>query len=116
MRYWTSRSWRSSLFAACVWLFCDKLTTLLDTGTCASGNQPFVVARECPEGTDTDGLLIGGSIFGMFFAGGLLAFRGRAPAGARGGGLLGFGALGAERVVAARLGRAAVAEHVGASP
>ncbi|MGH2992943.1 MAG: hypothetical protein ACRDL1_05335 [Solirubrobacterales bacterium] len=28
-----------------------KLVELLETGTCASGNQPFEIARECPEGS-----------------------------------------------------------------
>lgn len=31
--------------------FAWGLFHLIQTGTCASGNQPFVIARECPEGT-----------------------------------------------------------------
>jgi hypothetical protein len=75
-------------YAASTWLFCTKLTTLLDTGTCASGG-PYVSARECPEGTGTDVLLLSLSIVGFFVATGIAGLRGRKP----GGGGLGFGGM-----------------------
>lgn len=83
MRYWTVTLIAVAAFAACTYLFCEKLTMLLDVGTCASGNQPFVVARECPEGTEGDGLLLGASVVGILLAGALLIFRGRPPEGSR---------------------------------
>lgn len=83
MRYWTVTLIAVAAFAACTYLFCEKLTLLLDVGTCASGNQPFVVARECPEGTEGDGLLLGGSVVGILLAGILLVFRGPRPEGSR---------------------------------
>jgi hypothetical protein len=75
-------------YAASTWLFCTKLTTLLDTGTCASGG-PYVSARQCPEGTGTDVLLLGLSIVGFFLSMGIAGLRGRRP----GGGGLGFGGM-----------------------
>jgi hypothetical protein len=41
-------------------LFDVKLAKLLEVGTCASGNQPFVVANQCPEGIESPILLVGG--------------------------------------------------------
>jgi hypothetical protein len=75
-------------YGASTWLFCTQLTALLDTGTCASGG-PYVVARECPEGTDTDALLLGASIVGFFVATGIAGLRGPRP----GGGGFGFGSM-----------------------
>ncbi len=83
MRYWTVTIVAVALFAASTALFAEKLTGLLDAGTCASGNQPFVVARECPEGTETDGLLLGASIFGILLAAAILVLRGFRPPGSR---------------------------------
>lgn len=79
MRYWTATILGVGLFAGSVVAFSVELTSLLDIGTCASGNQPFVVQRECPEGTATSGLLLGASIFGLFIAAGLVSARGRRP-------------------------------------
>jgi hypothetical protein len=75
-------------YAGSTWLFCTKLTTLLDTGTCASGG-PYVSARQCPEGTGTDVLLLGLSIVAFFLSLGIAGLRGRRP----GGGGLGFGGM-----------------------
>jgi hypothetical protein len=75
-------------YGATTWLFCVELTKLLDTGTCASGG-PYVVARECPEGTGTDALLLGLSIVGFFVATGIAGLRGRSPDG----GGFGFGSM-----------------------
>lgn len=75
-------------YVASTWLFCTKLTTLLDTGTCASGG-PYVSARQCPEGTGTDVLLLIVSVLGFFVSTGIAGLRGRSP----GGGGLGFGGL-----------------------
>ncbi len=75
-------------YGASTWLFCTQLTTLLDTGTCASGG-PYVVARECPEGTGTDVLLLSLSVIGFFVATGIAGLRGPRP----GGGGFGFGSM-----------------------
>lgn len=77
------------VFAGSLYLFCTKLTELLDTGTCASGNVPYEIARECPEGTDTDAYLIMASVFGLFAAVGLAGLRGPRP----GGGGFSFGSM-----------------------
>lgn len=77
------------VFAGSLYLFCTKLTELLDTGTCASGNTPYEISRPCPEGTDTDAYLLMASIFGLFAAVGLAGLRGPRP----GGGGFGFGAM-----------------------
>lgn len=76
------------VFAGSLYLFCTTLTTLLDTGTCASGG-PHVSANPCPEGTGTDVLLLIGSIFGLFAAAGIVGLRGPRP----GGGGFGFGSM-----------------------
>lgn len=51
---------------------------LLQVGTCASGG-PYVVARECPEGTELLALLLPGSIFVGLGAATLYALRGAPP-------------------------------------
>lgn len=76
------------VFAASTYLFCTKLTELLDTGTCASGG-PYEIARPCPEGTGTSVLLLIGSIFGLFIAAALAGLRGQRP----GGGGFGFNSM-----------------------
>ena len=58
MRYWSRTLIGAGLFIGSLVLFNVKLTELLDTGTCASGNQPYEIARPCPEGTGTDMLLL----------------------------------------------------------
>ena len=65
-------------------LFNVKLITLLETGTCASGNTPFVIARQCPEGTGTDILLLGASVFAGLIGVAIFAVRGRPPRGRQG--------------------------------
>ena len=83
------------LFFGSIVVFNVKLIELMETGTCASGNQPFVVAQECPEGTGTDMLLLTGSIFAGLIGAAIFAFRGDPPWGRRKRttGLLGLGAL-----------------------
>lgn len=66
-------------FAGAVVLFNVKLVKLLETGTCASGNQPFQIARPCPEGTGTDIVLLMVSVVAGLIAIGLFSFRGRPP-------------------------------------
>jgi hypothetical protein len=51
---------------------------LLGIGTCATGG-PYVLARECPEGTEALGLVIPASIFVILGAGALYAVRGAPP-------------------------------------
>jgi len=72
------------LFAASVVGFCIALTDLLEVGTCASGNTPYVIAQPCPEGTGSSVLVLVLSIFGLLASGLAYALRG-APGG--GGGL-----------------------------
>ena len=81
MRYWFLTLIGAGLFVGSLVLFSVKLTELLETGTCASGNQPFEIARPCPEGTGTDILLLTASVFGALIGAGLLLFRGGAPSG-----------------------------------
>ncbi len=69
----------AALFIGGVVLFNVKLIGLLEVGTCASGNQPFVVARECPSGIGTDILLMSAAIIGGLFGAALFAFRGDPP-------------------------------------
>lgn len=71
----------TAVFIACVVGFSVALTSLLDAGTCASGNQPYVIARECPDGTGTKALLLALSIVGLFVAIGVFLLRGRPPGG-----------------------------------
>lgn len=66
-----------------------SLYRLLHTGTCASGNTPYVIARQCPSGT---GWLIGilvGSIFVALIGAGVAAVGLALPGG------LGFTGVGA---------------------
>ncbi|MGZ3387581.1 MAG: hypothetical protein ACXVB5_22135, partial [Isosphaeraceae bacterium] len=56
-----------------------KLISLLETGTCASGNTPYQIAQPCPSGTGTDILLLMGSIFATIIGIGLFAYRGDPP-------------------------------------
>ena len=72
-----------ALFAAGLVVFNVKLQALLDIGTCASGNVPFQIAQECPEGTATAGLLLMGSVFVCLAGWAIFAFRGDAPWGER---------------------------------
>jgi hypothetical protein len=86
----------AGLFIGCLVLFNVKLVSLLETGTCASGNVPYEIAPgyECPDDTGTDILLLVGSIFGGLIGAGLFAFRGEPPWGGgrrRLGGMFGAG-------------------------
>jgi hypothetical protein len=60
-------------------LFNVKLVSLLETGTCASGNTPYQIAQPCPSGTGTDILLLVASIFGGLIGLGLFQYRGNPP-------------------------------------
>jgi hypothetical protein len=81
------------LFLGSIAVFNVELVKLLETGTCASGNQPFEIARPCPEGTETAGLLLTASIFAGLIGALLVAVRGDPPWGKRrrsAGGMFGF--------------------------
>jgi hypothetical protein len=84
-----------ALFFGGIALFNVKLVSLLETGTCASGNQPFVVAQPCPEGTGTDIMLLTVAIFAGLIGAAIFAFRGDPPWGSRrrSAGLFGLGTL-----------------------
>jgi Short C-terminal domain len=84
VRYWLCALLGIAIFVACVVAFSSALGNLLETGTCASGNTPYVIARPCPDGTGTDILLLIGSIFGLFLAMGVFGLRGTRPGGGKG--------------------------------
>jgi hypothetical protein len=67
------------LFLGGLVLFNVKLVSLLETGTCASGNTPYQISQPCPSGTGTDILLLMASIFGGLIGVGLFAVRGNPP-------------------------------------
>jgi hypothetical protein len=69
------------LFFGGIVLFNVKLVSLLETGTCASGNVPYEIAPgyQCPSGTGTDILLLTASIFGGLIGAAIFAFRGDPP-------------------------------------
>jgi hypothetical protein len=84
------------MFIGGIVLFNVKLISLLETGTCASGNVPYEIAPgyQCPESTGTDILLLIGAIFGGLIGAAIFAFRGTPPWGGgkrRAAGLFGFG-------------------------
>ena len=43
-----------AMFLGGIVLFNVKLVSLLETGTCASGNTPYQISQPCPTGTGTD--------------------------------------------------------------
>ena len=73
------------LFFGGIILFNVKLVSLLETGTCASGNTPYQISQPCPAGTGTDILLLIAGIIGGLIGAGIFAFRGEPPWGGRGG-------------------------------
>jgi Short C-terminal domain len=69
------------LFVGGIVLFNVKLVSLLETGTCASGNVPYEIAPgyQCPDDTGRDVLLLTASIFGGLIGAAIFAFRGDPP-------------------------------------
>jgi hypothetical protein len=67
------------MFFGGIALFNVKLVSLLETGTCASGNTPYQISQPCPSGTGTDILLLMAGIFGGLIGVGLFAMRGDPP-------------------------------------
>jgi hypothetical protein len=74
------------LFFGGIVLFNVKLVSLLETGTCASGNTPYQISQPCPSGTGTDILLLTAGIFAGLIGVGIFAFRGDPPWDRDGGG------------------------------
>jgi hypothetical protein len=68
-----------AMFFGGIALFNIKLVSLLETGTCASGNTPYQISQPCPSGTGTDILLLMAGIFGGLIGAGIFAFRGDPP-------------------------------------
>src|SRR4051795_7255742 len=68
-----------AMFVGGIVLFNVKLVSLLETGTCASGNTPYQISQPCPSGTGTDILLLMAGIFGGLIGAGIFAFRGDPP-------------------------------------
>jgi Short C-terminal domain len=67
------------MFIGGIVLFNVKLVSLLETGTCASGNTPYEISQPCPSGTGTDILLLMAGIFGGLIGAAIFAFRGDPP-------------------------------------
>jgi hypothetical protein len=68
-----------AMFFGGIVLFNVKLVSLLETGTCASGNTPYQISQPCPEGTGTDILLLTAGIIGGLIGAAIFAFRGDPP-------------------------------------
>lgn len=68
-----------AMFIGGIVLFNVKLVSLLETGTCASGNTPYQISQPCPSGTGTDILLLMAGLFGGLIGAGIFAFRGDPP-------------------------------------
>jgi hypothetical protein len=79
MGYLLKASVGTALFIGGIVVFNVKLVSLLETGTCASGNTPYQIAQPCPSGTGTDILLLTASIFAGLIGAGIFAFRGDPP-------------------------------------
>jgi hypothetical protein len=71
----------AGLFIGGIVLFNVKLVSLLETGTCASGNTPYQISQPCPSGTGTDILLLFVSLLGGGIGCLLFANRGNPPGG-----------------------------------
>jgi hypothetical protein len=67
-----------TLFAFCWVAVGYGVFQLLGIGTCASGG-PYLVARECPDGTGALAFALSGGIIGMFVAAGIYLARGTPP-------------------------------------
>lgn len=68
-----------AMFIGGIALFNVKLVSLLETGTCASGNTPYQISQPCPAGTGTDILLLIAGIFAGLIGAAIFAFRGDPP-------------------------------------
>jgi hypothetical protein len=68
-----------AMFLGGIVLFNVKLVSLLETGTCASGNTPYEISQPCPAGTGTDILLLIAGIFAGLIGAAIFAFRGDPP-------------------------------------
>jgi putative oligomerization/nucleic acid binding protein len=64
------------LFGGGIALANVKLVKLLETGTCASGNTPYLIRHPCPPGTGGAILLLMAGIFAAVIGAGLFAARG----------------------------------------
>lgn len=71
------------LFVGSIVVFNVKLVELMETGTCASGNTPYEIARPCPEGTGGDMLLVTLAVPVGLIGAAIFAFRGDPPWGRR---------------------------------
>ncbi len=91
MAYLFKATFGAGLFLGGVALFNVKLIALLETGTCASGNTAFEISRPCPEGTETDALLLVAAVFAGLIGLGIFAVRGTPPWSQRRGGAIATG-------------------------
>lgn len=82
------------LFFGAIVVFNVFLVELMETGTCASGNTPYEIARPCPEGTGSKMLLVTLAVPAGLIGAALFAFRGDPPWGRRrSAGFFGLGAF-----------------------
>jgi putative oligomerization/nucleic acid binding protein len=81
MGYYVKALLGAGLFLGGIVLFNVKLISLLETGTCASGNTPYQISQPCPSGTGTDILLLFVSLIGGGIGGLLFVNRGNPPGG-----------------------------------
>ena len=82
MRYVVRTGLAMALFAFCWVAFAYGIYQLLQIGTCASGG-PYVVARECPEGTERIFYVLPISTILLFVAAGIYLGRGTPPGSSR---------------------------------
>ena len=78
MKYFLRTTIGLGLLIASIVAISYAVYQLLQIGTCASGG-PYVIGRECPEGTEWLGLTIPISVFVMLFGAYLYATRGAPP-------------------------------------
>lgn len=77
--YYLKTSLGAVLFIGALIAFNYALLNLLESGTCASGNTPYEIAKPCPPGTGKFAAILVGSIFGGLIGAGIFAFRGDPP-------------------------------------
>ncbi|UJA21026.1 hypothetical protein HJD18_12940 [Thermoleophilia bacterium SCSIO 60948] len=78
MRYVLRGFFGAALMSAALALIGFSVGELLGVGTCASGG-PYVVARECPDGTAALGLAIPAGVISLLIGAGVWAGRGKPP-------------------------------------
>lgn len=81
MRYRFVTGVGAVLFAVSLICFCIALVSVLDAGSCASGNSAFEISKPCPDGTTGKVWLLTVAILGAVLSIGTFAARGSSPGG-----------------------------------